>query len=229
MAAVEAVRRTIARALEAVCNSVDATLEARTRGGGTRPEKDAVTLSEAADALNKAEIFMSDVSGPPESEDEQRRLTSTLHALDHASRLAETARERGDFGATNTQPGDAQAMQLCAEAMQRAAAIAREVATLPDGHPQAVSVAAKREAPVAPDAGPDGPVMSAEQALSQLQDCAKALGELRRAHRSETLGAVANGTLTAGEAVARVDAVRILEALTHHAWRSAAHLVGRAD
>ena len=35
--------------------------------------------------------------------------------------------------------------------------------------------------------------------------------------------------LTAGDAVARVDAVRILDALAHHAWRSAAHLIGRAD
>jgi phosphate:Na+ symporter len=120
-------------------------------------------------------------------------------------------------------------MQLCAEAMQRAAAIAREVATPRDGHPHTVPLAAKREAPVTPDAGPDVPAMSAEQTLGQLQYCAKALGELRRAHRSETLGAVAKGTLTAGDAVARVDAVRILEALAHHAWRSAAHLIGRAD
>jgi len=229
IAAVEAVRRTIARALGAVCGSVDATLRATTRGGGVHSESDAVTLSEAADALRQAQIFMSDVSGPPESEDEQLRLTSTLHALDHASRLAETARERGDFGAMGTQPGDARAMQLCAEAMQRAAAIARDVATLPDGHPHSVPPAAKRETPVTPDAGPDVPAMSAEQTLGQLQHCAKALGELRRAHRSETLGAVANGTLTAGDAVARVDVVRILETLTHHAWRSAAHLIGRPD
>jgi phosphate:Na+ symporter len=229
IAAVEAVRRTIARALGAVCASVDATLRATTRGGGAHSGSDTVTLSEAADALREAQIFMSDVSGPPESEDEQRRLTSTLHALDHTSRLAETARERGDFGATGTQPGDARAMQLCAEAMQRATAIAREVATLPDGHTQSARLTAKREAPATPDTGPDGLAMSAEQTLSQLQHCAKALEELRRAHRSQTLGAVANGALTAGDAVARVEAVRILEALAHHAWRSSAHLIGRAD
>src|SRR5262245_10188081 len=229
IAAVEAVRRTIARALGAVCGSIDVTLRATTRGGAGRSESDTVTLAEAADALRQAQIFMSDVNGPPESEDEQRRLTSTLHALDHASRLAETARERGDFGATGTQPGEVRAMQLCAEAMQCATAIAREVATLPDGHPQTISLTAKRDAPAMPDAGPDVPAMSAEQTLGQLQHCAKALRELRRAHRSETLGAVANGTLTAGDAVARVDAVRILEALAHHAWRSAAHLIGRAD
>src|SRR5262245_55389961 len=224
IAAVEAVRRTVARALEAVCGSVDATLT--TGGGGGRSEKNAVTLSDAADALHQAQIFMSEVSGPPESEDEQRRLTSTLHALDHASRLAETARERGALGTMGGQPGDARAMQLCAEAMQCAAVIAREVATLPDGHPHAVPLAAKSDSP---DAGPDVHATPAEQTLGQLRHCAKALDEFRRAHRSETLGAVANGTLTAGDAVARVDTVRILEALTHHAWRSAAHLIGRAD
>ena len=152
-----------------------------------------------------------------------------MHALDHASRLTETAREMGDFGATGTQPDDARAMQLCAEAIQRAAAIAREVATLPDGHPHTVPFAAKREARATPDAGPDAPALSAEQTLGQLQHCAKALDELRRTHRSETLGAVANGTLTAVDAVARVDTVRVLGALAHHAWRAAAHLIGRAD
>jgi phosphate:Na+ symporter len=52
---------------------------------------------------------------------------------------------------------------------------------------------------------------------------------IRRAHCSDTLAAVANGTLTAADAMARVDAVQILEALAHHAWRSAAHLVGRPE
>jgi phosphate:Na+ symporter len=55
------------------------------------------------------------------------------------------------------------------------------------------------------------------------------LVELRRTHRSATLGAVANGTLTADAAIARVETVRIHEALAHHAWRSTAHLVGRGD
>jgi phosphate:Na+ symporter len=229
IAAVDAVRRTIVRALEAVCGSVETRLATAGRGATAGPEKDAVTVAEAADALGQARIFMSDVDGPPESEDEQRRLTSTLHALDHASRLAETAREGGEFGATGTQPSDARAAQLCAEAMQYAAAIARGVATSPDGHPHATPLAAKPEAPVPPDAGPGVPAMSVEQTLGQLQYCAKALGELRRAHRIETLGAVADGTVTAADAMARVDAVRILEALAHHAWRSAAHLAGHAE
>ena len=51
--------------------------------------------------LRQAQVFMSDVSGPPESEDEQRRLTNTLHALEHASRLAEAAGEKAEFTALN--------------------------------------------------------------------------------------------------------------------------------
>jgi phosphate:Na+ symporter len=62
----------------------------------------------------------------------------------------------------------------------------------------------------------------------RLEQCAKTLDELQRTHRSATLSAVASGALTGGEAIARVDAVRRLDAFAHHAWRSAAHLVGRA-
>ncbi len=53
------------------------------------------------------------------------------------------------------------------------------------------------------------------------------LEELQLAHRAATLGAVASGTLTADEAIIRVDAVRRLKDLSHHAWRSVAHLVSR--
>jgi phosphate:Na+ symporter len=51
---------------------------------------------------------------------------------------------------------------------------------------------------------------------------------MQRGYRSATLGAVANGTLSADAAIVHVDTVRSLEALAHHAWRSAAHLVGRS-
>src|SRR5262249_35560621 len=67
IAAAEAVRRTIARALDAACTSVDATLAAASRGERPRSESNAVTLSDVADALSQAQTFMSDVDGPPES------------------------------------------------------------------------------------------------------------------------------------------------------------------
>jgi phosphate:Na+ symporter len=60
-----------------------------------------------------------------------------------------------------------------------------------------------------------------------MERTAKELTELRRTHRAATLSAASTGALTAGDAIVRVDTVRTLEALAHHAWRSAAHLVGR--
>src|SRR5215470_17840580 len=65
--AVEAVRRTIARALGSVCRSVETALPAGNLGRSARPEKDVASVPEAADALRQAQVFMSDVQGPPET------------------------------------------------------------------------------------------------------------------------------------------------------------------
>jgi phosphate:Na+ symporter len=218
--AVEAVRRTIARALVAVCSSVEPTLAAASRGELIRPGKDFIL--EAANALRQAQVFLSDVSGPPDSDDEQRRLTSTLHALDHASRLAETSGAI-DFGTVHRGPDDMRAAKLCANAMRSAALIASEVAAPHDmiQSPQVKSLGA--------DATSGAAVVSTEEALVQVERCATELQELQRGYRRATLGAVANGTLTADAAIVLVDMVRSFEALARHAWRSAAYLVGRSE
>jgi len=221
--AVEAVRRTIARALTAVCSSVETALVNAKRGDPVPPGKDAISLHEAVDALSQAQVFLSDVTGPPDSHDEQRRLTSTLHALDHASRLAETASAGIDFGTVRGGPDDARAGQLCTEAMRSAASVACEVAPLPD-IAQSLRV---KPALYGAGATPGAAAVSTDEALVQLGQCAAELAELQSGHRSATLGAVADGTLTADAAIIRVDTVRSFEALVHHAWRSAAHLVGR--
>jgi phosphate:Na+ symporter len=75
---------------------------------------------------------MSEASGPPESKDEQERLTSTLHALDHASRLAEVAGEKSEFGPVPTGSEGVHAAELCAEAMRNAVLIGGEVGAMPD-------------------------------------------------------------------------------------------------
>src|SRR5262249_7186530 len=128
--AVEAVRRTIARVLAAVCGPIEAALAAQARG---KPAfgKDAISAHEAVDALSQAPIFLSDGAGPPDTDDEQRRLTSTLHALDHASRLAETAAQGIDFGSVRAGPEELRAGQLCADAMRIATSVAGDVAVLP--------------------------------------------------------------------------------------------------
>jgi phosphate:Na+ symporter len=222
----EAVRRTVARALAAVCRSVDAVL--RASGGETvARSKDAVSVPEAVDALGQAEVFMSDVTGPPESEDEQRRLTSTLHALDHASRVAEGAVEVREFETVSRGPDDVRAAELCADAMRRAASVANEVAAPAGTRPDDVAMEWPRESLGSPGAGVK--LDTTEDGIFQLETCAQELGKLRGIHRSATLSAVANGALTAEEAMARVDMVHNLAALAHHAWRSAAHLVGRGE
>src|SRR5262249_38475499 len=123
--AVEAVRRTIARALAAVCGSVEAALVAQTRGERVARTY-VISVHEAADAVRQAQVFLSDVAGPPDTDDEQRRLTTTLHALDHASRLAETAGGI-DFGTMRGGADDARAGELCADAMRIATSVADEV------------------------------------------------------------------------------------------------------
>ena len=211
--AVEAVRRTIARALIVLCGSVEAALAAEARGVPV-PRKDAGSVHEAVDALRQAKVFLSDVAGPPDTDDEQQRLTSTLHALDHASRLAETA-GGVDFGTVRGGPDDVRAGALCADAMRIATSLADDVALLP-GIDQPDSPAAS-----------NARALLTDKALVQLEGCATELEKLQRTHRSATLGAVANGTLTAEAAIVRVDTLRSLQALARHAWRSTVHLVGR--
>jgi phosphate:Na+ symporter len=212
--AVEAVRRTIARVLAAVCGSVETALVAQSRGQPV-PGKKAISVPEAVDALRQAQIFLSDVAGPPDTDDEQRRLTSTLHALDHASRLTETAGGI-DFGTVRGALDDARAGQLCADAMRIASAVADDVA-----------VPSIDRSPTASPAASGAKALSTDAALVQLERCATELEKLQRTHRSATLGAVANGTLTADAAIVRVDTLRSLQALARHAWRSTLHLVGR--
>jgi phosphate:Na+ symporter len=221
VAAVEAVRRTVARALAATCASIHATLAAAGDGKAVGPVKGINSVAEAADALRQAREFMSSVDGPPESNDEQRCLTSTLHALDHASRLTETADDLTEFDMTNSGSEDVRATQLCADAMRIAGAVAGEVAAL-SSDPERASHGEARHGPPSAAAAP-----STEEALARLEQCATSLDELQRVHRAATLGAVASGMLAADKAMVRVDAVQRLKTLSHHAWRSAAHLLNR--
>jgi len=225
IAAVEAVRRTVALAIESICESVNAALAAASNSSAVDLQKSAASAKEAAEALEKALEFLSDVSGPPETDDEQRRVTSTLHALDHATRLAEIAGE-AVFKTAKGGPEDLRAAQLCADAIRNAAAVAGEVVGESAASDRTASIETRRKSPGSPEAGA---AVDAPAALVRLEQSAKALGELRLAHRSATLSAVATGALTADEAIVRVDAVTRYEALARHAWRSAAHLVGRGE
>ena len=112
IATVEAVRRTVARALETMCGSLATALAAANLDASSRPKKDVVPVAEVARALRQAQEFLSETNSPPESEEEQRRLTSTLHALDHASRLTETVDEDAEFGASSGGSADRRAAKV---------------------------------------------------------------------------------------------------------------------
>jgi phosphate:Na+ symporter len=213
--AVEAVRRTVARAVGALCNSLDASLTAASRGDTLRPGKDVIPFSEVTDALRQAQEFISGMNGPLESKDDQRRLTTTLHALDHASRLAEAAGEAGGFEIASGDPGGVRAVKLCAEEMRSTALIAGAITEPASAHGHAATPELL-----------EPPSALSTNVILQLEHCAKELDDVQRSHRSATLSAAADGELTASEAMARVDAVRRLASLAHHAWRAAAHLTG---
>jgi phosphate:Na+ symporter len=210
--AVEAVRRTIARVLAVVCGSVEAALTAQFRGDPVSG-KGTISVGEAADALRQAQVFLSDVAGPPDTDDEQRRLASTLHALDHASRLVEIAGGIS-YGAVRDGPDEVRASQLCADAMRATISVADDVAVPPDDQLPKASPASRLDA------------LSTDEALAQLEYCATELEKLQLTHRRTILDAAANRTLAADAAIVRVDTLRSLQALARHAWRSTWHLIG---
>jgi len=68
---------------------------------------------------------------------------------------------------------------------------------------------------------------SAGAPLETLEDCARQLGQLAQDHRGPTLDKVGTGEITADQAMARIETVRRLDALSRHAWRAVAHLLGK--
>lgn len=223
--AVEAARRTIACTLQALCGSIARTLEQSTRSSGGAIDQD--LLSRATDALDQVRLFLAGLSAPPATEPEQRRLDDALHALDHTARLADNARSTIDTPVWTLAAGDAEAVRaavLCSQALHLA------------------GVVAELEASGAPKNGDDGSQASA--VVTDLARQSTELADLRRTHRRATLSAAAVGgardgdrahapahahagsSITVDAAIARVDQVRRLDRLAHHAWRAAAHLDG---
>jgi phosphate:Na+ symporter len=187
--AIEAVRRTVARVLEALC--------ARAAAGSKGD------VREASAALHQANNFLSKVTGPLADEEEQRWFISTVHALDHAARLAETIEASARIeAALDSSDDERRAVKLHAEAMRSAAAVAAPL----------VSGAA--------------PVEPSGEGVERLERCSDALGRLQLEHRRATLDSVASGSLTASDAIVHAEAVRLLDQQAHHAWRAAAHLAG---
>jgi len=93
---------------------------------------------------------------------------------------------------------------------------------------QAVGGSITSECAFSAQAAPIGWSVSSEvaAALAEAEAAARELDALQRDHRATTLALVAPGKLTAAEALARIDDARRLDRIAHHAWRSAAHLLG---
>lgn len=204
--AVETARRVVADVLTTTAAAVAAAL-----AGRALP---AARDTAAAAALEEVRDFLSELQEPPETEAERHRMTSTLHALDHAARLLDVVAEGALPGGPAGGAEDRRAAALCTEAMRAAQAIGGSITT---------------ECALSAQAAPIGWSISPEvaAALAEVEGAAKALDALQRDHRAATLAAVAPGQLTAADALARIEAARRLDRMAHHAWRSATHLLGR--
>jgi phosphate:Na+ symporter len=222
MVAVEAVRRTIERALEILCGATATGLESVVKGAMARPAIDEVTRLQASHGVREASDFLSKSDSPP-SEEGHAWFTSTVHALDHASHLADAVDAMARAGVATDGPEEISAAALCAQSMRTAASAAANLAVVA-GPGHAADDGLAKPARAVADQAIDAHAGPVDDAAQDLERAAKALADLRASHRSATLEMVASGKLTASQAIARVDAVALMSRLTHHAWRAVAHL-----
>ena len=178
-------------------------------------------LAQASDGVRQASDFVSKSDAPP-SEEGHAWFTSTVHALDHANRLAEAVGAMAKTGVATDGPEEQKAAALCAQSMRGAAGAAANLAVAAGpGHAADDELAQKI-------AGAEASLATrperSSNAAQDLERAAKALADLRAAHRSATLNMVASGKVTASQAIARVDTVALMSRLAHHAWRAVAHL-----
>src|SRR6516225_1220486 len=140
-------------------------------------------LREASGSLDQARDFLSKVTGPLVSEQEQRWLISTVHALDHTVRLVEATQESAKIEVTLDGPDEQRAVKLYAEAMRAATEAAGPMARASASPSDAAGARARP--------GGAGEV----EAVERLGRHAQELGGLRAEHRRATLDSVASGAM----------------------------------
>jgi phosphate:Na+ symporter len=206
--AIETARRVVATVLETTSASVSAALS----DGASRSAQGA----ETAATLEEVRDFLSELKQPPETEGERLHLTSILHALDHASRLAEVVADGVLPGSPAGAGDDLRLTELCRKAMRAA---------------QEISGSITSETALSAKASPIGWNVSAEiaRALREMEGAAWELDDLQRDYRAATLASVAAGELTAADAFTRIETARRFGRIVHHAWRSSAHLLGHGE
>jgi phosphate:Na+ symporter len=204
--AVETARRVVADVLKTTTASVAAALSS---GAGSMMTQNAAT---AAATLARTQDFLSELKEPPKSQAEHLRMTSTLHALEHAARLVEILEESGPLVA----PAEHRLVALCAQAMQAAHTISASITS--------ESALSHRTQTIRWDISDEIATV-----LAELERTATQLDAMQRTHRATTLASVIPGKLTASDAFTQVDAARRLQRIANHAWRSAAHLLGQGE
>jgi phosphate:Na+ symporter len=225
--AVEAGRRTVARVLEALCSSAADGLESAQQGRAVGYTVDSAMLHQTSDALQATRAFLSDVTDPPPSDEEQRWFVSTLHALDHTIRLVDVLKEnvKIEFGPDGVE--DRRGVVLCVNAMRSASSIATLLVHSPllkSEEPRANSQSAKFG--VSSIDINASPAVSLDKEIACLEHYSTELADLLPQYRRATLESVASGVLNANDAIGHVEATRFLDRLAHHAWRATAHIAG---
>ncbi|TCL70363.1 Na/Pi symporter [Rhizobium sp. BK251] len=206
--AIETARRVVADVLRTTSASVCTALL-----GGASPSAQSAA---AGATLEQVRDFLSELKEPPETEGERLRMTSTLHALDHASRLVELLSDGTLPGSPAGAGHDSRLAELCVKAMRAA---------------QEIDDSITSEAALSLQAPPIGWNVSAEiaKALTVMEGAASELDALQRDYRAATLASAARGDLTAADAFSRIETARLLDQIVHHAWRSSAHLLGLGE
>lgn len=203
--AVEAARRSIGSTLESLCSSITVGVAQTSRGEPAR-SYGAARAARAVEALREIRAFLSDLAHPPSSESERQRLSDTLHALDHTTRLAENVLERSERGLAGDTPTSASA---------RAASMTTEVLTLAGSVADRVAAGAD-----APETRP------LSQTVAEIVVRGAALAEFRRGHRSDVLDRSSRGELSPEVAITSDQDVRWFDRIAFHAQRAAMHLAG---
>jgi phosphate:Na+ symporter len=214
--AVGAAGRTIAITLELLARRGRAAIEARIAA----PLRVAIgdgAIDAAIRALDETRDFLSQVAPPPGQPETVRRLSNVLHALDHSARLIENIQESAHDAALDGDEAVLQSLERSRHALTLAADMASALAE-PAQRDRDGATAKSRSALL-------------QSRLSELCDLSAALTEDARLVRRGALGsAIAAGApLAVDRVMARVDAVRHVDRIVHHAWRALEHLVARAS
>jgi phosphate:Na+ symporter len=214
--AVGAAGRTIAITLELVLQRGQFAVDARL----STPLRAAIgdgAVDAAAHALEETRDFLSRVALPAGQADAVRQLSNVLHALDHSTRLIENIHESAHDAALDGEEAVQQSLERSRRALALAAETARTLAEPVQCEPDG-------------DAAKSRAVLLQSQ-MSELRELSAAITEDARLVRRGALGsAIAAGApLAVDRVMARVDAMRHVDRIVHHAWRALEHLVAGAS